>query len=125
MAADASRPVSGRVLLARLAEQVIAVSDGVSTTPGGDRRWVTADGDRLIEGIVVAETRLGQVDVELHLVVDWPPQPLDQLASHLRRRLTRSASLAGLGDRLGASHVAIHDVREPGPMAPEPGPVGP
>jgi len=113
----ASPAVSGRVLLARLAEQVIAASDTVGATAGRGRHWVTADTERLIEGVVVADTSNGQVDVELHLVADWPPEPLDQLAAHLRRDLRRSASLAGLDDRLGETHVAIHDIRAPDPDA--------
>lgn len=107
------RLVSGRVLLARMAEQVIAASDAVSATAGRDQRWATADGDRVIEGVVVAETALGQVDVELHLVADWPPEPLEQLAAQLRRRLWRSAASSGVDDRLGDTDVAIHDVRAP------------
>lgn len=107
------RPVTGRVLLARLAEQVIALEDGVSATAGRDRRWVTVDLGREIYGVVAAETGLGVVDVDLHVVADWPPEPLQHLAAQLRRRLRRSASTTGLGDRLGEIGVAIHDVREP------------
>lgn len=113
MSERAQRPVTSRVLVARLAEQVIALEDGVSATAGRDRRWVTADLEREIDGVVVAETGHGHVDVDLHLVADWPPEPLAQLAAQLRRRLRRSASMAGLGDRVGEITVAIHDVREP------------
>ncbi len=115
MSGRAQRPVTGRVLLARMAEQVIALEGGVSTTAGRDRRWVTADLDREIEGVVVAETGHGhgQADIDLHLVADWPPEPLQQLAAQLRRRLRRSAAMAGLGDRVGEIGVSIHDVREP------------
>ncbi|MEJ7798690.1 MAG: hypothetical protein WKF42_09340 [Solirubrobacteraceae bacterium] len=105
--------MSARVRLARLAEQVLASSDAVSATAGNGPRWATADGDHTIEGIVVAETALGELDVELHVVADWPPEPLERLAAHLRGELRRSASNAGLAERLGETHVAIHDIRVP------------
>lgn len=112
MSERVQRPASGRVLLACLAEQVIAGHDAVSATAGRDRRWVTADGDRLIDGVVVAATG-SRLNVELHVLADWPPEPLTQLATQLRSGVVRSASKAGLGDRLGDVDVAIHDVREP------------
>ena len=107
------RPASGRVLLARLAEQVIAGQDAVSATAGRGERWSTADGDQLIDGVVVAATGR-RLDVELHVVAEWPPEPLQQLAARLRGGLERSASYSRLSDQLGDVDVAIHDVRERG-----------
>ena len=107
---DAS-PVSGRVLIARLAEQVVAVDDAVSATAGRERRWVTADGDRVIDGVVVAAAGRGRVDVQLHVVALWPTGPLQELAAQLRLRLRRSFSIAGVGDQVGDVDVAFHDVR--------------
>lgn len=113
MSERVQRPSSRRVLAARLAEQVIACQDAVSATAGRDRRWVTADGDRLIDGVVLAATGR-RLNVELHVVADWPPEPLQQFAARLRGGLERLASSAGLSDRLGNVDVAIHDVRERG-----------
>lgn len=105
----ASRPVSGRVLLARLAEQTIAGSDGVSAAE--DLRWSTPDGDHRIAGVLAAADGGGRVDVELRVVIDWPPRPLEQVAADLRQALTRRAAIAQLDDRLGKVQIRIHDIR--------------
>jgi len=107
------RPASGRVLLARLAERAIAAQDAVGATAGRDGRWVTADGDRLIDGVVVVAAGR-RLDVELHVVAEWPPEPLQQLAARLRGELELSASYCGLSDQLGDVDVAIDDVCERG-----------
>ncbi len=111
MATDAQRPVSDRIQLARLAEQAIALTERVTATAGADGRWTTTDGDRTITGVIAAEDGRGQVEVALHLVALWPPEPFDHLGDELRQRMRRSARMTGLGDRLGALPITFHDVR--------------
>lgn len=104
-------PVSERVALARLAKEVIDVTDGVTATTGPAGRWQTIDARRTIPGILAAEGSAGRVDVELHLVVRWPPpMPLEQFGEQLRAHLRRSAAGAGIGERLGGVAVAFDDV---------------
>lgn len=113
MTRDSARevPVSDRIGMARLAAQVIAVTDGVTATAGPAGRWCTIGSRQAIPGVLAVEDRHGQVDIELHLVVQWPPQmALEQLGEQLRGRLRRSAAMAGMGERLGAVSVAFDDV---------------
>jgi hypothetical protein len=103
--------VSGRVALARLAGQAIALTDGVTATTGPTGRWLTVGSQHEIPGVLAVENGHGSVDIELHLFVRWPPQmPLEQLGEQLRGRLRRSAATAGMGERLGAVSVAFEDV---------------
>lgn len=102
------------MLLARIAEQAISRAVGVSATAGAAGQWVTADGSRLIEGVLAAESRADEVDIELHLVATWPPAPFAELAEQLRDRLAGAASIAGLQDRLGEISVAVDDLVVPG-----------
>jgi hypothetical protein len=104
--------VSPRIALAQLAAAVIALDTGVEPTAGLGR-WVTADARRPIVG-VVASVEGDEVGLELHLVVRWPPPPLEELARKLRRELRREADRAGLGDRLGAVTIDFHDLALPG-----------
>jgi len=104
-------PMSGRVSLADLAAQVIAVTDGVTATSGPSGRWQTAGGARIIPGVLAVEDSRGRVELDLHLAARWPPSmPLQQVADQLRGRVRRSAADAGLSDRLGAVSVAFDDV---------------
>jgi hypothetical protein len=114
---DAAPPVSTRVQIARLAERVVARCSGVSATRSSGR-WLTLDGERAIDGIVVARTPAGRVEVELHLIATWPPEPLPPLAEQLRRELVATAGRSGLGERLGEIEVFVHDVQ---PAAAGPG----
>lgn len=108
---DSELPVSGRVALARLAGQLIADTDGVAATTGPAGRWQTIAPQQNVRGVLAAEDGHGCVDVELHLVVRWPPQmPLQELGQQLRGGLRRSATKAGMGARLGAVSVAFDDV---------------
>jgi hypothetical protein len=108
---DSDLVASGRVRLARLAGQVIAGTDGVTATTGPAGRWQTVGGQQRIAGVLAVEDVRGRVDLELHLVVRWPPQvPLEQLGELVRSRLRDSAAAAGMGARLGAVAVAFDDV---------------
>jgi hypothetical protein len=106
---DVTRPVTTRVVVARLAEETIAVTDGVFATPGRGR-WLTADGDREIPGVVVGEDGAGHIDVALHLIASWPPRPLPELVHGIRERLAEAAARAGLGGRIGRIDATIHDL---------------
>jgi len=109
-----SRPRSVRVELARLAAGVLAGTPGTALTAGAGARWSTADGDRVIRGVVAAAAPGGRVELELHLIVDWPPGPLGPLADAVRGRVSAAAELMGLQGSLGAIQIRIEDVREPG-----------
>lgn len=109
---DVTRPASTRVSVARLAEQVVARNAGVSATRGRGR-WLTVDGGRSIDGVAVGQTPAGRVDVELHLIAEWPAQPLPALADQLRRELIAAATDAGCGERLGEIDISIHDFKVP------------
>jgi hypothetical protein len=103
--------MSGRVRLARLAGEAIAVTAGVTATTGCAGRWLTIGSQHTIAGVLAVENADGRVDIELHLLADWPPQmSLQRLGEQVRRRLRRSAVMAGLDERLGAVDVAFEDV---------------
>ena len=111
MTRDGDLWMSGRVRLARLAGQAIAVSDGVAATAGPAGRWLTIGSQHTIAGVLAVEDADGRVDIEMHLLVHWPPQvSLQQLAQQVRGRLRRSAGMAGLEERLGAVSVVFDDV---------------
>jgi hypothetical protein len=111
VASDSDVVLSARVALAQLAEGVIARTDGVSPTTGPAGRWRTVGAPRAIHGVLAVEDARGRVDLELHLVVRWPPQmPLEQLGDLVRGRLRSAAGTAGMGARLGAVAVAFDDL---------------
>ena len=111
MTRDSDLGGTGRVRLARLAGQVIARTDGVTATTGPAGRWRTVGAGQRIDGVLAVEDVHGRVDLDLHLVVGWPPQmPLEQLGALVRGRLRSAADAAGLGARLGAVSVAFEDV---------------
>lgn len=108
---DSDLVLSGRLGLARLAERVIARTDGVTGTSGPAGRWQTVGAQQAIRGVLAVEDAQGRVDLELHLVVRWPPRmPLEQLGGRIREDLRRSAGTVGLRARLGAVSVAFDDV---------------
>jgi len=108
---DSELVASGRVRLAQLAGQVIARTEGVTPTTGPAGRWQTVGAQQRIAGVLAVEDVRGRVDLELHLVVRWPPQmSLEQLGELVRGRLRDSAGAAGMGARLGAVAVAFDDV---------------
>jgi hypothetical protein len=97
--------------MARLASDVIDLTDGVSPTSGSAGRWQTTGAREAIPGVLAVEDSQGRVDVELHLVARWPPvAALEQIAEELRAQLRRAAGAAGMGERLGAVSVAFEDV---------------
>jgi|GEM_PF-4542863 len=109
---DHGQPVSGRVRLADIAAQAIAVTDGVSATSGPAGRWQTTGSGQTVAGVLAVEDGRGRVELDLHLAARWPPQmPLAKIAEQLRGRVRRSASVAGMSDRLGAVSVAFDDVQ--------------
>ena len=108
---DADRPASRRVALAHLAGQAIDRTPGVTATTGPAGRWRTIGSQQTIPGVLAVEDGRGRVDIEVHLVVRWPPpMALEQLGEQFRGRLRRSAGTAGMGERLGAVSVAFDDV---------------
>lgn len=108
---DLRLPVSGRVGLARLAREAIALTDGVTGTPGPDGRWRTVGSHQVVPGVLAVEDGRGRVEIELHLVARWPPQTsLEQVGERVRERLRRSAAAAGLGEWLGPVSVFFDDV---------------
>ena len=109
---QSTRPATARVRLARIAEGVIDADDGVGATVGAGR-WLTRDGDRTIAGVVVAESPGGAVDLQLHLIVATPVEPLEQGAERLRQAIREEAVRADLLERLGAIDVSFHDVAAP------------
>ena len=111
MSRDIDLPVSERVGLALLAREVIDATDGVTATTGPAGRWQTITSRQAIPGVLAVEDGDGRVDVEVHLVVRWPPpMPLERFGGRLRAELRRTADEAGMGERLGAVSVAFDDV---------------
>ena len=109
---ESTRPTSKRIVIARLAEGVIAADPGVSATREGGR-WLTRDGERVIPGVVVVASGDGRVEVDLHLVAYMPPRPLAKQADDLREALIAAARAAGAGESLGEIDVTIHDLVAP------------
>ena len=109
---ESTRPASTRIVIARLAEQVVAADPAVSATQGGGR-WLTRDGDRVIPGIVAAASGDGRVEVGLHLNAYMPPRPMAQQAADLRSDLMRAARQVGVAESVGEIDVSIHDLVAP------------
>lgn len=87
---------------------------GAALSAGPDRRWQTPDGPQAIRGVVAVAQPDGRYELELHLVVAWPPGPLERLASDLRRRIQIAAVRAGLEDQIGEISIHIDGVLDPG-----------
>ena len=110
---DRDLGASGRVRLARLAGRVIARADGVTATSGPAGRWRTVAAQQTIPGVLAVEDPQGRVEVELHLVAQWPPQvPLALLGEQVRGDVRRSAATAGLAQALGAVAISFDDVQD-------------
>jgi len=108
---DSGPAVSERAMLAVLAAQAIAVTDGVTATSGPAERWQTTSAAGTVAGVLAVADGRGRVELELHLAARWPPSmPLRQIAEQLRERVRRSAAIAGMSDRLGDVSVAFDDV---------------
>ena len=109
----ASRPLSVRVQLARLAlESALAVDEVVGSDPGPRGMRVTADGRERLPGVTSIARADGTYGLALHLVT-WVV-PLHPLADRVRSRVARAASRAGLAERLGPLDITIEDVVEEG-----------
>lgn len=102
------------MLLARLACAKALAADGVAAGDVGPSGvWQTADGDDVLEGIVVTARSDGRLDVALHLVAGWPTPPLHAVAAEIRDGVSSAAGDAGLGERLGELSVSFGDLQEP------------
>lgn len=87
---------------------------GGALTAGPHRRWRTSDDGRAIHGVLAVVQPDGRFELELHLIVAWPPGPLEQLAADLRGRVRAAAKRARLEGQLGQIHVHIDGVAGPG-----------
>ncbi len=112
MTGDPAAAGSPRLALAAVAEVVVTRMPGVALTDG-DGRWVTAHGDRRIRGVIAVAQSEGRYELELHVVVAWPPEPLPQLAQELRRRVLAAAKRHALAEQLGDIQIHIDSVQEP------------
>lgn len=97
--------------LARVAREVVAQLPGAALSAGS--RWVTADGPETIRGLLVSVQPDGRYELELHLIVAWPPPPLTLLAGDLRRRVHGAAQSAGLEAQLGQMQIYFDAVLGP------------
>lgn len=105
---------STRARLARLALETALATDGVGGgDPGRPARWQTEDRGELLPGVVATARADARFDVDLHLVVNWPPPPLHEVGSAIRSAVIEAAAAAGLGEVLGAQAISFGDVLEP------------
>ena len=112
--APAAAAVTPRVVLARLIwETALAVNGVAAGDPGRSGFWQTADGDGVLQGIVVTARSDNRFDVELHLVAAWPTPPLHEVSAAIRDRVSSAAGDAGLGERLGELDISFGDLQEP------------
>lgn len=108
-----TQPVSPRVMLATLAERVIGEMPGVGLTDGGSTRWQTVGSGRRVAGVTAVVEGGGRYELELRVVVAWPPRPLGELADELRRRIAAAAAEADLDGHLGQVNVTVVGVDGP------------
>lgn len=86
---------------------------GAALTAGPNGRWVTRDGDQAIRGVLAAAQSDGRYELELHLVVAWPPEPLAHLAEDVRRRVRAAVKREGLDAHLGDIQIRVDDIQSP------------
>ncbi len=110
--------LSPRVAVARVAEQVLGHLPGVALTAGPAQRWVTPDGARPIPGVVATAQADGRYELELHLIVAWPPEPFERLGDEVRRRIRAAAKRSGLETQLGEIEIHIDGVQGPDELPP-------
>ena len=108
---------SARVVLAGVAERVVARMAGVALSGGDADLWQTVDRGRRIRGVTTVAQPDGRFELTVHVVVAWPSEPLPKLADELRRRIHAAAKLALLDGSLGAIDVDIVSLYEPEPVA--------
>lgn len=96
-----------------MATDVVARMPGAALTAGRDRRWVTREGAKTIRGVLAVAQPDGRYELQLHLIVAWPPEPLEHLGDEVRRRIRAAAKRAGREDQLG--DIKIHIRRRRGP----------
>jgi hypothetical protein len=110
--------VSERVRLARTVVEALRRMPGVALTAGEAGRWVTADRPAAVRGVLAVAAPGGGYDLELHVVVGWPPAPLSKLGDEIRRRAYLAVKRAGLEAVLGSIEVHIDAIQEPQALAP-------
>lgn len=84
---------------------------------GAGERWLTPDRPHPIHGVLASAQPDGRCELELHLIVAWPLEPLEpleQLADELRGRVWAAAGECGLEPALGAIQVHIDGITAPG-----------
>ena len=105
-------PGSDRVRLAALAIGAATGVDGVDAADAGPRVvHVTSSGDAVVVGALVVAEPGGRYSIDLGLRAELVP--LAALAERVRARVTRSATHAGFGDRVGTIGITFHDVAAP------------
>ncbi|MHB1810085.1 MAG: hypothetical protein ACYCU0_12450 [Solirubrobacteraceae bacterium] len=102
-----------RLRLARLAESLVAASGEAHATAGTFGAWRTRAAGESVDGVQVLPGADGCYEVELHLVLRWPPQPLHEFAENLREGLAVAAAAIGLRERLGPIQVHFDGLEEP------------
>lgn len=102
-----------RLRLARLAAAVVEASGTVTLTAGTLGTWTTRAASESVHGVEVHAAADERYELELHLLVAWPPQPLHVLADELRDAIARAARSAGVGDELGPIEVHFEGLDEP------------
>lgn len=112
-----ARPVAGaspRVLLARLVWTRALAAEGVAAgDPGPSGVWQTADGDDVLQGVLVVARPDGRFDVELHLVAGWPTPPLHEVSAAIREDLRSAAGGSEVQKRLGDLSISFGDLQVP------------
>ena len=109
---SAARAVgSSRSRLARVAlEAATGMPEIAAGVRGRHRLWATVDAGEILEGVVATARPDGRLDVELHLVAEWPFGSLFALADQVRTRVQRAAARVGLDGLLGSITVGFEDV---------------
>ncbi len=100
-----------RIAAAALAE-ALGVAGVVRGHDGGDGRYVTAIGEEVLPGVVVAAERGGgRYSVDLYLTAALVP--LRPLGDRVREAVVRGVAAAGLDQALGPVGVTFLAVEKP------------